>query len=117
MNIQRLKFAWARGARLQVLTFGDWCLGSMEEFLEGGYTPDLIRIHPDDAHLEYGPLSRALRDTALYLEDQEEGEDFLMDQFLDLSGTAHFTDTWGADSVTADFCRLFWAEFWADEGM
>ena len=43
--MSRLLFAAARGARMQRSAASDW------EY----------RIHPDDAHLQYGPISTALR--------------------------------------------------------
>lgn len=66
MNLQRLKFAWARGARIEIhVAANTWSHMSGESFLNLGGTPDYrYRIHPDDAHLEYGPLSSALRDMA-----------------------------------------------------
>jgi len=46
--MSRLLFAAARGARMQRSAASDW------EY----------RIHPDDAHLQYGPISTALREMA-----------------------------------------------------
>ena len=42
----RQNFAAARGARLRIFA-------------------DKTRIHPDDAHLQYGPISTALREMAI----------------------------------------------------
>ncbi len=70
MNLQRLKFAWARGAHIQVQIKPEFDRGSkwsgdadttppasMKEYHEGRYN---YRIRPKDAYLEYGPLSSAL---------------------------------------------------------
>lgn len=59
MNLKRLKFAWARGARLQ-------CQYPPEKWpytvwVPVNYPEVGARIHPDDEHLQYGPLSTALR--------------------------------------------------------
>lgn len=56
---QRLKFAYARGARIQVkvASSGHWVSAHAPGFHEGRK----YRIDPRDAHLEYGPLSSALR--------------------------------------------------------
>lgn len=59
----RLLFAAARGARIQN-SYHNWQCGGSEwreanlNMLAGA------RIHPDDAHLQYGPISTALRDSA-----------------------------------------------------
>jgi len=45
---RRQMFAFARGARMQILV-------------------SETRIHPDDEHLQYGPISTALREDALGL--------------------------------------------------
>jgi len=72
VNIERLKFAWARGARIQHYGFHDahdgqqWWVCSISWLGYPGHTS--FRIHPDDAHLEYGPLSSALREQALRME-------------------------------------------------
>ncbi len=62
----RLKFALARGARIQFrIPPNAWWDGierpSWQPHCE-------YRIHPKDEHLAYGPLSTALRDDALYNE-------------------------------------------------
>lgn len=63
--MSRLLFAAARGARLQALDGNlGWILSSHAP-LELSNAKRPYRIHPDDAHLEYGPISRALRDLAM----------------------------------------------------
>lgn len=64
MNIQRLKFAWARGARLQAFYKDDpyWWDMHIPVFSKDAKA---FRTHPDDAHLEYGTLSSALRNTVI----------------------------------------------------
>ena len=61
----RIKFAFARGARLQFRRLQDekdWWYPSRT------LSPDAVtveyRIHPDDEHLQYGPVSSALRESS-----------------------------------------------------
>lgn len=58
--MSRLLFAAARGARIETLRKG-WIPAVYFEF---GFTFSDYRIHPDDAHLQYGPISTALREMA-----------------------------------------------------
>jgi hypothetical protein len=67
MNIERLKFAVARGARVQIRT------GAEPEWRDHpsgylGYRHADYRVHPDDAALEYGPLSAALKHRIVWSE-------------------------------------------------
>ncbi len=72
MNIQRLKFAQARGARIQWIS-SDWhsdqkwydCLRNDEEFASTKWADSSLRLHPEDEHLQYGPLSTAVRETVI----------------------------------------------------
>lgn len=65
-NTQRLKFAHARGARIECNTipFKEWQITTAPMWREGL----TYRIHPDDADLEYGPLSTAMIETVTKLE-------------------------------------------------
>jgi hypothetical protein len=62
--MSRLLFAAARGARIQYKGgYIDW------REAEGEYKtlcnkPGFYRIHPDDEHMQYGPISTALREMA-----------------------------------------------------
>ena len=59
----RLLFAAARGARIQWQTeLGGW--KTTPNILPKVYGPAQWRIHPEDEHLQYGPVSTALRDEA-----------------------------------------------------
>ena len=61
--MNRLLFAAARGARIEVKALGRWT-GS--EFISlGEFTTYPYRIHPEDEHLQYGPISTALREVAI----------------------------------------------------
>lgn len=58
--MSRLLFAAARGARIQTWgsTIRKWFEVTDMHLIDEA---DGDRIHPDDAHLQYGPLSTALR--------------------------------------------------------
>lgn len=62
----RLLFAAARGARIEKTNtdgeFRSTCAVPLWDMDESAYS---WRIHPDDAHLQYGPISSALRDAAV----------------------------------------------------
>lgn len=61
----RLLHAAARGARLQVKDYyatRKW--GTVDVRPNTDSSPDGWRIHPEDAHLQYGPISSALRKMA-----------------------------------------------------
>ena len=61
--MSRLLFAAARGARIQSrwVDGTQWQTTSQFMFVDG---MRYYRIHPDDAHLAYGPISTALRRVA-----------------------------------------------------
>lgn len=56
--MSRILFAAARGARVQGEICGKW-------MTTRGICPDVDRIHPEDEALQYGPISSALRRTAI----------------------------------------------------
>jgi hypothetical protein len=63
----RLLHAAARGARVQYRYFDerDWWTTYCLDTNKGSAAPDCVyRIHPDDEHLAYGPISTALREAA-----------------------------------------------------
>lgn len=65
-EITRLKFAFARGARIQFLHKGGEHWSNTRS---PAWWRDIdYRVHPRDEHLLYGPLSSALRDNVLYRE-------------------------------------------------
>lgn len=66
-NFARFKFAHARGARIQLhIPYAKeplWMGANPHGF---NWSDDYeFRIHPEDTHLEYGPISSALRVLAL----------------------------------------------------
>lgn len=120
MNLQRLKFALARGARIQCNSqqgHADWT--SVEN--PSWFNWVNYRIHPDDAHLEYGPLSSALREDSMYF-----GTDITpylvaaMEYIEEICWRsdpefARIADTF--DTTEALMGQLFFAEMLADEGL
>lgn len=118
MHIQRLKFAYARGARIQVrLRTGtqEWVDalvdGKRYLYVNPNYT---FRVHPDDAHLEYGPLSTALRTFAMSQGDERR----------EMHAAAYFafrdiTERIADYGTMSDYfmTMLFVAEYLADQGL
>ena len=91
----RQNFAAARGARLRIFEYE-------------------TRIHPDDAHLGYGPISTALREMAEQYTYAKCWQDQIADAVAD-----EFTDHYTLRDCEPDYplFYLFLAEFLADEGM
>jgi len=119
MNIQRLKFSLARGARIQVHTPGgarEWETIVYPYFSLGQRIGREYRVHPKDEHLQYGPVSTAFRDMALYTDSADLPE--ITELFMDLAGSNWLLG--GADyddAMLSDWTRLFFAEWLADEGL
>ncbi len=111
MNLQRLKFAYARGARIECQGYDTHWYGAKAPAWNSRYC---YRIHPDDAHLEYGELSTALRErTAMQYTARTVAKTlFLM---VDEIGSVDFFEfgNWFLSDLWDDIC----AEALADEGM
>lgn len=121
MDLKRMKFAWARGARFQHLDFHDvW------NDLPPSTCPvyeNYDRIHPDCAHLEYGPLSTDLRRRAI---EKDLGEcevawfDGIVKLPLWLGVWIHMDmgdQVWRTLTADGRMFMLFLAEMLADEGL
>ena len=59
--MSRIFFAAARGARIEDDGLGNWSDSYWLHLIKGTYR---YRIHPDDEHLQYGPVSTALQEMA-----------------------------------------------------
>ena len=59
--MSRLLFAAARGARIEFMDCDRWVEKELWKFF--AVTP--YRIHPDDEHLQYGPISTSTREAAV----------------------------------------------------
>lgn len=62
--MSRLLFAAARGARIQYNQYTEHTPVWANTSKWSSICANRLRIHPDDAHLQYGPLSTALRKLA-----------------------------------------------------
>lgn len=75
-----------------------------------------FRIHPDDAHLEYGPLSTALRDYAI-----QGSHAWRQQVWVALLAVKHYIDEeayiFGCADNEHRALWLFYAELLADEGL
>jgi hypothetical protein len=120
--MSRLLHAAARGARIQTYgseyrEYGDshsWAeitRISLEEFDHNYY-----RIHPEDVHLQYGPVSTALREMA---EDPALWTSKCWKWSIASSAANEFTIYFDSRTGEPDYplFYLFLAEFLADEGI
>lgn len=96
--MSRLLFAAARGARMQRSAASDW------EY----------RIHPDDAHLQYGPISTALREMA-----EDDAWRSTWEWFLARAAADEFTEFFDSRQDEPDYplFYLILAEALADSGL
>lgn len=118
LNFDRMKFAYARGARIEFKVTDDrW--GFAKDPLWSCLRPSQWRVHPKDEHLLYGPLTSALRDSVMYVgEDAGQGEwDWLI---YDCQIQVHGEEwEWpdGIDPIVSGMYTLFCAEALADMGV
>lgn len=114
--MSRLLFAAARGARIQALDKNLGAILSSHAPLELSNDKRPYRIHPDDAHLQYGPVSTALREMAEHAraEIQPSWEmglaNFSANNFID-----YYDWRWCEPDYPLFY--LFLAEFLADSGL
>ena len=119
--MSRLLHAAARGARVQT-----WAgvLGWRSTNLFGPWSyDDGDRIHPDDEHLQYGPISTALRDCDGDFQwvqiDWSEMPDLAIRSAIVANYAYNMIDEWRQtkDRLTRSLFLLILAEALADEGM
>ena len=65
--MSRLLFAAARGARIQINGFTATVPSWYDSHKWSSMHESVLRIHPDDEHLQYGPISTAVREFAASL--------------------------------------------------
>ena len=118
--MSRLLFAAARGARIQADYQG---FGAGVSSIHLGKTPHDYRIHPNDAHLQYGPISTALRDCDgdfqwVYI-DSEHMHDLAIGCAIFANYAHNMLHEWqqNKDRLTRSLFLLILAEALADEGM
>ena len=113
--MSRLLFAAARGARTQYMVGYPNRWETFKNVLPRK-DQDYTRIHPDDEHLQYGPISTALRGMA-DIEDSPRG-DMLYDT---LAGVTPYSiePRWilRTASIHRSLFLLILAEALADEGL
>ena len=118
--MSRLLHAAARKARIEDNALGRWTSSEFVYLRKIGYS---YRIHPDDEHLQYGPISTALREIS------QEDINYLQDStgiyeqaaIEDYATYGELGYCWGnAANATAMHKSLFLlilAEALADEGL
>ena len=122
--MSRLLFAAARGARIGWEHDGEWY--STMSMCIGPSKADNGTIHPDDAHLAYGPISTELRKAAENIAEKAYLQDLLghygiaaIDDYL--SRSDEFGYCWdkamNATAMQKQLFLLILAEALADEGM
>jgi hypothetical protein len=120
--MSRLLHAAARGARIQYRSPVDhkW---KANFFLPNFLNDSLYRIHPDDEHLAYGPISTALRDCDGDFQwvqiDWSEMPDLAIRSAIVANYAYNMIDEWrqNKDRLTRSLFLLILAEALADEGM
>jgi hypothetical protein len=111
--MSRLLFAAARGARIGWKTFsGKWHPALSLNGVQSECGQDAYRIHPNDAHLQYGPVSTALREMAA---DNSWNPNSY--RVLAVAAANEFQVYLGGVRDDYPLFYLFLAEFLADEGM
>lgn len=109
--MSRLLHAAARGARIEALDRNlGWRLSSHVPLMSNDKRP--YCIHPEDAHLQYGPISSELRVIA---DECAREYGYLARQFADLEYNKWIADY--ADQLHRSLFLLFLAEALADEGL
>ena len=111
--MSRLLHAAARGARIEDNGEGVWSESRFVHLVGGDWE---FRIHPDDANLQYGPISTALREMA---EDPAFWTSKCWKWSIANSAANEFTVYFDSRTGEPDYplFYLILAEFLADEGM
>ena len=119
--MSRLLFAAARGARIQINGFTATIPSWYDSHKWSSMHESVLRIHPDDEHLQYGPISTALRERA---ETTNASLAYSVQGYMELAAVCDYTPStrgsdW-ADCWSAQHRSLFLlilAEALADEGL
>jgi hypothetical protein len=121
--MSRLLHAAARGARIQsqwrdahTPTYQEWQTNNQFVFID---TMRHYRIHPVDEHLQYGPISTALREMAINDLWYPPSWQISLAITVSLDVTREFSELLFSRRENEDYplFYLFLAEFLADEGM
>ena len=126
-NAKRLKFAHVRGARIEWINISlgmrTWVRFNHRLAYDIGEGNHLNwRIHADHAHLQYGPLSRALIDLSIHHDDRGDGLNLevLLFDCRDLLMSEMTNEPTRGSLLTIEergMYGLFLAELLADEGL
>ena len=110
--MSRILFAAARGARIEcwLLPQKKWIPAIAVRVADGLHID--YRIHPNDAHLQYGPISTALREMAANVSWKR-----CSYRVLAIAAVNEFQFYLGGGREDYPLFYLFLAEFLADEGM
>ena len=109
--MSRLLFAAARSARIQYEWYGQW-KNTNTAPLDSG--TQLYRIHPDDEHLQYGPISTAFREAA---ENPPQFPDIPFRQGMFYCPQSQLSFYFALDTFGKSIACLLLAEYLADEGL
>ena len=119
--MSRLLHAAARGARIDVWYQCKWVSAIAVRTVDDLYN---YRIHPEDEHLQYGPISTALRDAdgefqRFYAIDAEHMPNFAIRCAIFANYANNMMHEWqqNKDRLTRSLFLLILAEALADEGM
>lgn len=114
--MSRLLFAAARGARIEALYQRCWITLTHISIVPNAHA---YRIHPEDAHLEYGPISTALREMAINDLWYPPSWQISLASTVSLDVAREFSELLFSRRENEDYplFYLFLAEFLADEGM
>ena len=121
--MSRLLFAAARGARIEA-GYKDTWVPAIAVYLADVFVD--IRIHPDDEHLAYGPISTEVRKAAETIAKKAYLHDVLgyyglaaIDDYLSRSNEFSYcwNKTMNATAMQKQLFLLILAEALADEGM
>jgi len=110
--MSRLLFAAARGARIQTDYQNSWIAAAYIPTAD--YTRYDYRIHPADEHLQYGPISTALREMAEDSSYRGDWEVFFA--HVAANEFSEYFDSWQGKPDHSWF-YLILAEFLADSGL
>ena len=115
--MSRILFAAARGARIEVMYLSKWIPLTHLSLVPNSYA--YRRIHPDDEHLQYGPISTALREMAINDLWYPPSWQISLASTVSLDVAREFSELLFSRRENEDYplFYLFLAEFLADEGM
>jgi hypothetical protein len=116
--MSRLLFAAARGARIErkPRLGKEWFVANFVWFGDDGWD---YRVHPDDEHLQYGPISTALRKEAVSPQRtfRLSASYMVSGAVTDAIGWHNTRDYYEAEELHRSLALLILSEALADEGV